>query len=55
MFPDTDTEILIYCGGGFRTVLACESIQKMGYRNVYSIVGGYRAMKTAGWKMVGGK
>ncbi|HON06978.1 MAG TPA: rhodanese-like domain-containing protein [Verrucomicrobiota bacterium] len=55
MFPDTGTEILIYCGGGFRSVLACESIQKMGYRNVYSIVGGYRAMKTAGWEMVGGK
>lgn len=54
MFPDPDTEILMYCGGGFRSVLACESVQKMGYRNVYSIIGGYRAMKAAGWEMVKG-
>lgn len=55
MFPDPDTEILMYCGGGFRSVLACESVQKMGYRNVFSIIGGYRAMKAAGWEMVRGK
>ncbi len=55
MFPDTNSEILIYCGGGYRSVLVCESVQKMGYRNVYSIIGGYRAMKTAGWQMVSGK
>ncbi|MGC8744470.1 MAG: rhodanese-like domain-containing protein [Verrucomicrobiia bacterium] len=55
MFPDQNTEMLIYCGGGFRSVLACESLQKMGYKNVYSIVGGYRAMKAAGWEMVSGK
>ncbi|MGC8886557.1 MAG: rhodanese-like domain-containing protein [Verrucomicrobiia bacterium] len=55
MFPDPETEILIYCGGGFRSALACDSIQKMGYRNVYSIIGGYRAMKAAGWEMVSGK
>ncbi len=55
LFPNPDTEILMYCGGGFRSALACDSVQKMGYRNVYSIIGGYRAMKAAGWEMVSGK
>ena len=41
-FPDPDTEIVLYCGGGFRSALAAESLEKMGYRRVSSMAGGYR-------------
>src|ERR1700749_1807256 len=51
MFPDPNTEILMYCGGGFRSVLTAEVAQKMGYRNVFSIIGGYKALVTAKWPM----
>jgi rhodanese-related sulfurtransferase len=50
-FPDKNAEILMYCGGGFRTVLSCEAAQKMGYTNVWSIIGGYKGMVLAGWPM----
>ncbi|MGC8989873.1 MAG: rhodanese-like domain-containing protein [Verrucomicrobiia bacterium] len=40
LYPDFDTEILMYCGGGYRSVLACDSARKLGYRNVASISGG---------------
>lgn len=40
--PDTDAEIILYCGGGFRSVLAAESLQRMGYTNVKSMAGGWR-------------
>jgi len=49
MFPDPTTEIIMYCGGGFRSALACDVAQKMGYRSVHSLIGGYRAIKEAGW------
>lgn len=42
MIPQKVKEIVLYCGGGFRSALAAESIQKMGYRNVFSMEGGYR-------------
>jgi rhodanese-related sulfurtransferase len=48
-FPDLNTEIIMYCGGGYRSVLTCDVAQKMGYRSVHSLLGGYRAMKQAGW------
>ncbi len=48
-FPNRQTEILMYCGGGYRSVLACEVAQRMGYPNVFSIQGGYRAMVAARW------
>jgi rhodanese-related sulfurtransferase len=51
MFPDPDTEIIMYCGGGFRSVLTCDVAQKMGYRNVHSLAGGYKAMAKANWPM----
>ena len=51
MFPDPDTEIIMYCGGGFRSVLTAEVAQKMGYRNVASLIGGYKALVQAGWPM----
>jgi rhodanese-related sulfurtransferase len=49
--PDTNTEILMYCGGGFRSVLTAEVAQKMGYRHVFSILGGYKALVAAKWPM----
>jgi rhodanese-related sulfurtransferase len=47
--PDTKAEIILYCGGGFRSVLAADNLQKMGYRNVVSMDGGWR-----GWVEAGG-
>ena len=40
--PDPKTEIILYCGGGFRSALVADALQKMGYTNVYSMAGGYR-------------
>ena len=51
MFPDPDKELIMYCGGGFRSALACDAAQKMGYRNVHSLAGGYKAMVKANWPM----
>ena len=50
-FPDPQTEIIMYCGGGFRSALACDAAQKMGYRNIHSLIGGYKGMTAAGWPM----
>jgi rhodanese-related sulfurtransferase len=47
--PDKGAEIILYCGGGFRSALAAESLQKMGYTNVASMDGGWR-----GWCAAGG-
>ena len=41
LIPNKDAEIILYCQGGFRSALAGESIQKMGYKYVYSMSGGY--------------
>jgi rhodanese-related sulfurtransferase len=43
VLPDVDAEIVCYCGGGYRSALACDSLQRMGYTNVWSMAGGYRA------------
>ncbi len=51
LFPDPAVELLMYCGGGFRSALTCEVATRMGYRNVSSIIGGYRGMGAAGWPM----
>ena len=40
--PDTSTEMILYCGGGFRSALAADNLQKMGYTNVISMDGGIR-------------
>lgn len=45
--PDHERMILCYCGGGYRSALAVESLQKMGYRRAYSVAGGYRAWTEA--------
>ena len=50
-FPDPTTEIIMYCGGGFRSALSCDAAQKMGYRSVHSLIGGYKGMVAAGWPM----
>lgn len=44
---DKDAELVLYCGGGFRSALAADVLQKMGYRNVYSMAGGWRAWRDA--------
>ena len=49
--PAKDAELILYCGGGFRSVLAADMAQKMGYTNVTSLVGGFREMNAAGWPM----
>lgn len=45
--PDVDTKLVLYCGGGYRSALAADALQKMGYRNVYSLAGGWKAWRTA--------
>ena len=46
-FPDKDTELILYCGGGYRSALATDMLQKMGYTNVWSMAGGWKAWKEA--------
>ena len=46
--PDKDAEIILYCGGGYRSALAADSLQQMGYTNVRSMAGGWRAWVKAG-------
>jgi rhodanese-related sulfurtransferase len=46
--PDPATKIVLYCGGGYRSALAAESLQKMGYTNVISMDGGWSGWKEAG-------
>lgn len=50
-FPDKQTEIIMYCGGGFRSALTCDAAQKIGYAKVTSLIGGYKGMVAAGWEM----
>lgn len=50
-YPDPNTELILYCGGGFRSALSADSAQKMGYTRVWSLAGGYRALNEAGWPM----
>jgi rhodanese-related sulfurtransferase len=47
-FPDPQAEIVLYCGGGYRSALAADALQKMGYTNVWSLDGGFRGWKDAG-------
>jgi rhodanese-related sulfurtransferase len=50
--PDPGAEIILYCGGGFRSALAADTLQKMGYTNVISMDGGFRAWTEAGLPVV---
>ncbi len=47
-FPDKNTELILYCGGGYRSALAADNLQKMGYRNVFSMRGGWKAWRDLG-------
>ena len=49
---DANAEVVLYCGGGYRSALAAEALMKMGYRNVISMDGGIRAWREAGYPVV---
>jgi rhodanese-related sulfurtransferase len=53
--PDKATELILYCGGGYRSALAADSLQRMGYTNVFSMAGGWKAWKEAGAPIKEGK
>ncbi len=46
--PDKSTELILYCGGGYRSALVTDVLQKMGYTNVFSMAGGWKAWKESG-------
>ncbi len=50
--PDKSTPIVLYCGGGFRSALAADNLQKMGYNNVISMDGGWRGWTEAGFPVI---
>jgi rhodanese-related sulfurtransferase len=49
--PDHNAEIVLYCGGGYRSALAADNLQKMGYTNVISMDGGFRVWKESGYPL----
>jgi rhodanese-related sulfurtransferase len=49
--PDTSTKMVLYCGGGFRSALAADNLQKMGYTNVLSMDGGIRDWRGKGYSL----
>jgi rhodanese-related sulfurtransferase len=51
MVPDKEDAIVLYCGGGFRSALAADALQQMGYQNVRSMEGGIRAWREAGYPL----
>jgi rhodanese-related sulfurtransferase len=53
-FPDTGAELILYCGGGFRSALAADNLRKMGYTNVLSMDGGVRDWRNKGYPMTTG-
>ena len=54
VIPDKSAPIVLYCGGGFRSALAADNLQKMGYTSVISMDGGWRAWNEAGYPVEGG-
>jgi rhodanese-related sulfurtransferase len=50
--PEKETTLVLYCGGGYRSALAADNLQKMGYRNVISMDGGWRGWTEAGFPVV---
>lgn len=52
--PERDSEIVLYCGSGARSLLAAESLKRMGYCNAVSMAGGMGAWKEAGYPIEGG-
>ena len=51
VIPDKSAEIILYCGGGYRSALAADSLRQMGYANVRSMDGGIRAWREAGYPL----
>ncbi len=49
--PDKATTLILYCGGGFRSALVADNLQKMGYKNPISLDGGWRALKESGLEL----
>ncbi len=47
-YPEKDTRLVLYCGGGFRSALVADNLSKMGYTNAISLDGGWRALKESG-------
>ena len=50
--PDKEATIVLYCGGGYRSALAADNLQKMGYRNVISMDGGWRGWTESGFPVI---
>ncbi len=50
--PDKDATLVLYCGGGYRSALAADNLQRMGYRNVISMDGGWRSWTEAGFPTI---
>jgi rhodanese-related sulfurtransferase len=51
--PDKSTELILYCGGGYRSALASDALQQIGYTNVFSMAGGWKAWRTSGGEVEG--
>jgi len=51
LVPDPNRELILYCGGGYRSILSAEMAQRMGYRNVFSLAGGYKGLVAAKWPL----
>ena len=51
LYPDKTAELIMYCGGGFRSALTCDVAQKLGYQKVSSLIGGYKLLVAADWPM----
>ncbi len=54
MIADRNAEIILYCGGGYRSALSAANLQEMGYSQVWSMAGGIKAWQNAGYEMVPG-
>ncbi len=52
-FPDKNEKLVLYCGGGYRSALAADNLQKMGYTNILSLDGGWRAIEASGLPLEG--
>lgn len=50
--PDKNTELILYCGGGYRSALAADTLQRMGYTNVFSMAGGWKAWRDSGGEVI---
>jgi len=55
MVPDRNAEIILYCGGGYRSALSAASLQEMGYSRVWSMAGGIKAWRKSGFDMMPGR